>query len=82
VLRLLRAPESLISRVTDRPGHDRRYAVDATKVRALGWRPGWTFDAALAATVEWYRANRWWWEPLRAGSARVVARDLETPDAD
>ena len=82
LLRLLRAPESLISRVTDRPGHDRRYAVDATKVRALGWRPGWTFDAALAATVEWYRANRWWWEPLRVGSARVVARDLETPDAD
>ena len=59
-----------------------RYAVDATKVRALGWRPGWTFDAALAATVEWYQANRWWWEPLRVDSARVVARDLETPDAD
>ena len=68
--------------MTDRPGHDRRYSVDTTKVRALGWHPRWTFEAALAATVEWYRANRWWWEPLRAGSARVVERDLETPDAD
>src|SRR5213078_3764063 len=82
VLRLLEKPESLISYVTDRPGHDRRYSVDTTKVRALGWHPRWTFEAALAATVEWYRANRWWWEPLRAGSARVVAQDLETPDAD
>ena len=82
VLRLLGKPESLISYVTDRPGHDRRYSVDTTKVRALGWHPRWTFEAALAATVEWYRANRWWWEPLRAGSARVVAQDLETPDAD
>jgi dTDP-glucose 4,6-dehydratase len=82
VLRLLGKPESLISYVTDRPGHDRRYSVDTTKVRALGWHPRWTFEAALAATVEWYRANRWWWEPLRAGSARVVERDLETPDAD
>jgi len=82
VLRLLGKPESLISHVTDRPGHDRRYSVDTTKVRALGWRPRWTFDAALAATVEWYRAHRGWWEPLRAGSARVIEQDLETPDAD
>src|SRR5439155_594160 len=49
VLRLLGKPESLISYVTDRPGHDRRYSVDTTKVRALGWHPRWTFEAALAA---------------------------------
>ncbi|MFQ5557110.1 MAG: dTDP-glucose 4,6-dehydratase [Acidimicrobiales bacterium] len=54
-----------IEHVADRLGHDRRYSVDCTKVRGLGWAPARDFDEALAATVDWYRANRWWWEPLK-----------------
>jgi len=52
--------------VTDRLGHDRRYSVDIAKITALGWRKQRTLDEALAETVEWYGANRWWWEPLKA----------------
>ena len=55
----------LISFVPDRPGHDRRYAMDIAKIRAeLGWEPGETFDSGLRKTVSWYLANRWWWEPI------------------
>ena len=58
----------LITFVTDRPGHDRRYAIDATKLeRELGWRAAETFDSGLAKTVRWYLDNRAWWEPLRNG---------------
>ncbi len=53
-----------IESVADRPGHDRRYAVDTTAVRTLGWTPATTFDDALDATVAWYRANEDWWRPL------------------
>jgi dTDP-glucose 4,6-dehydratase len=57
----------LIGFVADRPGHDRRYAIDAAKIRGeLGWRPRETFDSGLRKTVAWYLANRWWWEPIRA----------------
>jgi len=63
---LLGKPYSFITPVQDRPGHDRRYSVDTSRTRALGWEPRWTFSDALAATVEWYRENRWWWEPLRS----------------
>ncbi|MDP9388422.1 MAG: dTDP-glucose 4,6-dehydratase [Actinomycetota bacterium] len=65
LLALLGADQSLVRYVPDRPGHDRRYSVDSTRVRALGWAPGRHLDEALSATVEWYRANRWWWEPLK-----------------
>ncbi|MCM8729938.1 dTDP-glucose 4,6-dehydratase [Hephaestia sp. GCM10023244] len=58
----------LIRFVADRPGHDRRYAIDATKIeRDLGWRPRESFASGLAATVDWYLANPWWWEPIRNG---------------
>ncbi|WP_419926518.1 dTDP-glucose 4,6-dehydratase [Candidatus Poriferisocius sp.] len=57
--------ESLIRPVADRLGHDRRYSVDTAKIQRLGWRPVWELDEALAATVSWYRDNRWWWEPLK-----------------
>jgi dTDP-glucose 4,6-dehydratase len=61
LLRLLDRPESLIRYVEDRPGHDRRYAIDCAKAeRELGWRPQVTFDEGLAQTVEWYRANAAW----------------------
>ncbi|MDE0581376.1 MAG: dTDP-glucose 4,6-dehydratase [bacterium] len=57
--------ESFIRYVDDRLGHDRRYSVDAAKIGALGWSPKREMDEALAATVEWYRDNRWWWAPLK-----------------
>ena len=65
LLRLCGADPSLVEMVEDRPGHDRRYSVNAARVRALGWRPCWGLDEGLAATVDWYRNNRRWWEPLR-----------------
>jgi dTDP-glucose 4,6-dehydratase len=67
LLALLGKTEDDVEYVTDRLGHDRRYSVDITKVSALGWRKTRTLDEALAETVDWYRNNRWWWEPLRAG---------------
>ncbi len=57
--------ESFICYVDDRLGHDRRYSVDAAKIGSLGWSPKREMDEALAATVEWYRDNRWWWAPLK-----------------
>jgi dTDP-glucose 4,6-dehydratase len=58
--------ESSIEYVADRPGHDLRYAVDSSKIRAMGWRPEHDFDARLAATVDWYRSREDWWRPLKA----------------
>jgi dTDP-glucose 4,6-dehydratase len=56
----------LITFVADRPGHDRRYAIDATRIRSeLGWSPQIAFEGGLEATVRWYLDNRWWWAPLR-----------------
>jgi dTDP-glucose 4,6-dehydratase len=66
LLALLGAGEELVSYVPDRLGHDRRYSVDIAKVTALGWKRTRSLDEALAETVEWYRANRWWWEPLKS----------------
>jgi dTDP-glucose 4,6-dehydratase len=66
ILELMGKPESLKTIVPDRPGHDRRYLLDSTKIRAeLGWSPRWEFQQGLESTVEWYGANRDWWEPLR-----------------
>jgi dTDP-glucose 4,6-dehydratase len=65
LLGLLGVGEEMVEYVTDRLGHDRRYSVDIAKITALGWRKERTLDEALAETVEWYRANRWWWEPLK-----------------
>lgn len=58
------APESLLTHVTDRPGHDRRYAMDDSKVRQLGWKPQVSFSQGLSETVSWYRAHTGWWRPL------------------
>lgn len=65
LLALLGADQSRIDHVTDRLGHDRRYSIDTAKVRALGWSPTRTLEDGLAATVDWYRERRDWWEPLR-----------------
>jgi dTDP-glucose 4,6-dehydratase len=58
--------EEMVEYVQDRLGHDRRYSIDCSKANALGWKPSRDLDAAVAETVEWYRANRAWWEPLKA----------------
>ncbi len=57
--------EEMVQYVEDRKGHDRRYSVNIDKITALGWRKKRTLDEALAETVQWYRDNRWWWEPLK-----------------
>jgi dTDP-glucose 4,6-dehydratase len=66
LLELVGVGEEMVEYVEDRPGHDRRYSVDIAKITALGWRKQRTLDEALAATVAWYRDNRWWWEPLKS----------------
>jgi dTDP-glucose 4,6-dehydratase len=64
------ASPDLVRHVEDRPGHDRRYAVDSSKIRALGWAPANRFEEGLKATVDWYRDNRAWWEPIKSGAYR------------
>jgi len=68
VLALLDKPESLIEKVKDRPGHDRRYSLDTEKLRGLGWKPEVEFDEGLAATVQWYRDHPDWWQRIKTGS--------------
>lgn len=65
ILELVGRPTSLIKPVADRPGHDRRYALDTAKLRRLGWTPGVSFEQGLADTVAWYRDNEWWWRPIK-----------------
>lgn len=65
LLSLVGKPSSLIKPVQDRQGHDRRYALDTGKLRALGWAPQVTFDGGLSDTVAWYRENEWWWRPIK-----------------
>jgi dTDP-glucose 4,6-dehydratase len=72
ILRLLGKPSTLIRHVEDRPGHDRRYAVDSSKLtRLTGWRPEIAFDAGIRTTVEWFRANEAWWRPIKQGEFRT-----------
>ena len=66
LLALCGRDESFIEPVADRLGHDRRYSIATDKIAALGWRTEHDLDEALHLTVEWYRANRDWWEPLKA----------------
>jgi len=73
ILALVGKPETLIRPVADRLSHDRRYALDTAKLRTLGWEPRHDFEKGLAATVEWYRANAWWWEPIKHQDAAYQA---------
>ncbi|MCP4228046.1 MAG: NAD-dependent epimerase/dehydratase family protein, partial [Actinomycetia bacterium] len=65
ILDRLGKDESLIEPVTDRPGHDRRYAVDSSKIRSLGWQPAHNLDDRLGDTIDWYRSREDWWRPLK-----------------
>ena len=62
ILKELNKPEELITFVKDRLGHDRRYSIDTTKTKALGWEPKLKFEDALKYTIKWYLENRWFWE--------------------
>jgi dTDP-glucose 4,6-dehydratase len=65
ILELVGKPASLIKPVADRPGHDRRYSLDTSKLRSLGWRPRRAFEQGLAETVAWYQQNERWWRPIK-----------------
>ncbi len=67
ILELTGADESLVRHVEDRAGHDRRYSLDSSKLHGLGWSSRHTLADGLPETVEWYRSNRAWWEPLKSG---------------
>ncbi len=71
ILQALRKPASLITPVADRPGHDRRYALNAEKLARLGFRPRRGFEEALSATIEWYRTHESWWRPIKSGEFRA-----------
>ena len=76
ILGLTGRPRDLVRHVTDRPGHDRRYALDAGRLAATGWAPRRTFERGIAATVEWYRAHRAWWESVKSGAYRDYYRSM------
>ena len=68
ILKALDKPESLIKFVTDRPGHDMRYAIDPAKIETeLGWKPKYTFDTGIRQTIEWYLNNKEWWQNILSG---------------
>ena len=71
ILELTGTDESLIRHVEDRLGHDRRYSLDCSKLRSLGWAPKRTLADGLPETVAWYRDNRDWWEPIKSGDYRA-----------
>jgi dTDP-glucose 4,6-dehydratase len=71
IVELTGADRSLLRSVPDRPGHDRRYSLDTSKLLAIGWSPQQDFEAGLRATVEWYRDRRDWWEPIKSGEYRA-----------
>jgi len=77
ILSALDKPKDLIRFVTDRPGHDRRYAIDSSKIQEeLGWDPSYTFDRAMEETVAWYIENRWWWEEIKSGRYQEYYKNL------
>jgi len=77
ILRKLGKPEDLVTFVKDRPGHDRRYAVDSQRIRReLGWKPTISFEEGLESTIEWYLSHQSWWEKIRSGEYREYYRKM------
>ncbi|HDP33514.1 MAG TPA: dTDP-glucose 4,6-dehydratase [Candidatus Hydrogenedentes bacterium] len=79
LLELMNASPSLIRFVRDRAGHDRRYAIDSSKIRALGWTPATGWEDGMAATVRWYKENEWWWRKIKRGDFREYYDRLYGP---
>lgn len=77
ILRLMNLPESKIKFVKDRPGHDRRYAVDSSKIKKLGWRPLFGFDDYIAKTINWYEENIWWWRSIKEKSEELYKKTMQ-----
>ena len=71
ILKYLGKGEDLIEFVKDRPGHDKRYSLDCTKIKALGWEPHYNFEKALGDTINWYKENKDWWTPLKKTKGRA-----------
>lgn len=69
ILGELKKPKELINFVKDRPGHDRRYSLDCSRIKQLGWKPRYDFESAIKETIVWYTRNEWWWEPLIKGQS-------------
>jgi dTDP-glucose 4,6-dehydratase len=68
ILKIMGKDEDMIEYVKDRPGHDRRYAIDWSTIKnELGWEPAYTFDQALEATIKWYQENTQWWKDVKSG---------------
>jgi dTDP-glucose 4,6-dehydratase len=67
VLALLGKPRTLLRFVEDRPGHDRRYAMNCDRLHRLGWQPTVAFDEELPATIRWYQKHETWWRPIKTG---------------
>ncbi len=71
IIKILNKDENLLSFVKDRPAHDKRYKLDSTKIKKLGWRPKWNFKQAIELTVDWYLKNKSWWQPLKR-KAKII----------
>jgi dTDP-glucose 4,6-dehydratase len=76
ILQHLGKPASLLRHVEDRPGHDRRYAVDCTRLRALGWQPTVVFEEGLRDTIEWYLRHQEWWRRVKSGEFRLYYEEV------
>lgn len=76
VLDILDKPRQLLRHVEDRPGHDRRYALDASKIRNLGWEPSISLEQGLSRTIDWYRSQRAWWERIKSGEYRKYYSEM------
>lgn len=78
ILKELNKPESLIKYVKDRPGHDRRYALNITKIKRLGWQPSNNFKSYLKNTIKWYMNNEWWWKKIKRGEFKKYYKKMYT----